>query len=146
MKQLYLVYALTMLSAVIVWYMFGVFAVVAAGYTWLPISAFIASIIHFGISSWLFLWKPKAGRIVAITTAAILCIWPVAALVPTIRREMFSLFFFGVPILFSTYVIAKHINAYGVYAKISKNKKVALSVIPAVMFVAYVIYLLRIFR
>lgn len=145
MRKIAFIYLLTLLSSMIVWYMFGVFATVAAGYSWVPVSAFVAAVIHFGISSWLFLWFPKAGRIVACLTAIALCMWPAMGLMSTIRREAFSLFFFGLPLIISIWIVYSHVKALGEPVVIKKKTKIILTAVPATLFVVYAIYLVRLF-
>jgi hypothetical protein len=97
MIRTYTTYALTLLSAFMVYWMFGVMATVAAGDSWLPFLAFLVSVIHFGVSSWLYLNLPKVGKGLAILTALLMCIWPIAALIGSsglYRRESNSGYLF----------------------------------------------------
>lgn len=125
--------------------MFGVFSVVAAGYSWIPVTAFAGAIIHFGISSWLFLWLPRAGRITACISAVILCIWPAGAFVSTIRQELFSLLFFGIPLIFNGVVVYNHIITYRRPYVIGRRARIVMTVIPFALFLYYLVYLIRLF-
>jgi hypothetical protein len=77
-----------------VWWIFGLFATVAAGYTWIPFSVFLASIIHFGISSWLFFIFPKAGKIFSILISLIMCVWPLANFFSNEGKDLFTTTYF----------------------------------------------------
>ena len=61
--------------------MFGLMLTVAAGVDAVPEISFFASIFHFGISSWLFLFTNKIGRIINLLSGVALLIWPVSAFI-----------------------------------------------------------------
>ncbi len=84
MKRINAVYVLTVLPALQVYWMFAIMSTVSAGSSWVPFWAFVASILHFCISRWLFVCFPSAGKVVAITTGTGMSIWPVAAVVSSL--------------------------------------------------------------
>lgn len=52
MRNSYLIYFLSLISAYMVYFMFGLMLTVDAGVDAVPEISFFASIFHFGISSW----------------------------------------------------------------------------------------------
>jgi hypothetical protein len=116
-------------------------ATVAAGYTWVPFLSFIISVFHFGLSSWLFLYFPKTGKIIAIVTATTMCIWPVLAFIgAVIDIELFGVIVYLMPILFSGIVVYNHIKTFNKVTKITAATRVILSAIPFGLFVTYIYY------
>jgi len=55
--------------------------VVAAGFGLIPLISFLASLIHFGISSWIIFWDFKIGKMIGISTTILMSIWPIFGLV-----------------------------------------------------------------
>jgi len=86
---------MTIISALMVWYIFGVFAAVAAGYSWFLLAVFLAGIVQFGISSWLFLIFPKTGRKFSIIKALIMCIWPIEIILFYHHDGFLTIYFLG---------------------------------------------------
>jgi len=104
--------SLTLVSAFMVWWIFGMFASFAAGYTWLPFLAFLASIIHFGLSSWLFFSFPKTGKILSIMMALIMCAWPIGSFFSMADTDPFTALYFVVVLGLCTTVMYNHIKTF----------------------------------
>ena len=138
MLRTYFSYSLTLLTAFMVWWIFGLFATVAASYTWLPFVAFLASTIHFGISSWVFLIFPKAGRILSIVTGLSLCTWPIGALFSSFNEDIFSLIYFLFVIGLTAALLYNHIKTFRDLRKPKPITRLILSVIPFGLFILYV--------
>jgi len=123
-----------------VWWVFGLFATAAAGYSWLPFSAFLASIIQFGVSSWLFLNFPKGGKVFSIVLASIMCIWPIGMIAYSIQtRDALGLIYFLVVIALCIGFIFNHIKTFKDPIRIKPSARVTLSIIPFGLFILYII-------
>jgi hypothetical protein len=137
-------YILTLLSAYIVFFLFGTLMTVSAGPTnYLPVISFWGSVFFFGIGSWLFLHFAKAGRSLGIILALVTILWPIAS-VPSLIREpdLWGFIFFGTPIGMTALVIYAHIKRFnrpGVSGRMLL--RFALSIVPFGIMVAYLIYL-----
>jgi len=138
MVRIYISYSLTLLSALMVWWIFGLFAVFAAGYTWLPSTAFLASVIHFGISSWLFLAFPKPGKILSLATTALMCAWPVDTLFSSGVDQITALLFLAV-LVFCAAVTYNHIRTFNDQKKPATFIRFILIIVPFTLFGWYVI-------
>ena len=138
MIRIYLSYSLTLLSALMVWWIFGLFAVFAAGYTWVPYTAFLASVIHFGISSRLFLAFPKPGKILSFATTALMCAWPLTALFSSGVDRITALLFLVVLVLCAM-VIYNHITTFNDAKKPAPFIRLILIIAPLALFGWYVI-------
>ena len=123
--------------------MFGAMATVAAGYTWVPLSGFLASILHFSLSSWLFLHFPKPGKIIAILTGTIMCIWPVMACIDAATHlEWLGVIFFLIPIACSGLVIFNHIKTFHQDTRPALIPRIILTVIPLGPFLLFLTHIL----
>src|SRR5688500_16621373 len=135
--RIYVTYALTLISSFAIYWMFGVMSTVAAGFTWVPFSSFLASILQFGIGSWLFLHALRIGKIIAIAIAMILCIWPFVALIELLKQfEVMTLLFYLTPVLFSAIIIFNHIKTFKQSKKPPFSTRIILSIIPFGLFIA----------
>src|SRR5690348_556144 len=112
MHRRYVSYGFILLSALMVWWIFGLFASVAAGYTWIPFVAFLSSTIHFGISSWLFLTFPKPGKILSMLTGLLICTWPMIVLFSFDDKDTFTSIYFFVVIALTATVIYNQIKTF----------------------------------
>jgi hypothetical protein len=147
MSKVYIVYSLTLLSSFIVYWCFAAMSVVAAGIDWVPIVSFIASTIHFGISSWLFFVYPKPGKILAIVSALLLSIWPVIALVtlPTLGNWIETPFYL-VPLLCSIFVIHYHLKSFNYELTMPNSIAKIISIaLPAGLFLYISVYMIKLF-
>jgi hypothetical protein len=147
MARIYITYGLTLFSAYLVFWIYGLFLTVSAGSTWLPDSAWLASIVHFGISSWLFLFFPKTGRILAILSAIVISIWPAVALLhPGPQDGLLEILIFLIPIISSLIVIYNHIRSFKQHHKPALQTRIILSAIPLGLFIAYATYFLTLIK
>lgn len=147
MKRTYTSYVLTLISAFVVYFTFGLMSSVAAGYTWIPLVAFLTSIVHFGISSWLFLQYPKTGKIISIITATIMCLWPVTAFIGSlIEREWIGAVIYSIPILFSILLIYNHIKTFKLDTKPEVIVRLIMITVPLGFFIYYIIYIMTMIR
>ena len=135
-------YSLSLIAAFIVYWTFGVFATVSAGYTWVPLVSFIASIWHFGVSSWLFLNVPKIGKIAALISGAVMCIWPGFALVGTLTDfDWFQTLLFFLPVLMTVVVFIMHFKTFRSDSRPRLVIRLILSIPPFALLVSYLVYL-----
>ncbi len=138
-------YSFILLSALMVWWIFGLFASVAAGYTWLPFTSFLSSIIHFGISSWLFLTFPKSGKILSMFTGLLICAWPIIALFSSDGIDMVTSIYFLLVIVLTAIVIYNHVKSFKHSAKPKPLARLILSTIPLGLSIWYVAVAYRYF-
>jgi hypothetical protein len=123
-----------------VWWLFGLFATVAAGYSWLPFSSFLASIIQFGITSWLFLYLPKLGKAVAILISLIMCIWPVVGFISYLNeKEPFFIIYFIIVFCLCITVIFNHFRTIREEHKPNFKTRIILSLVPFLVFMLYIL-------
>jgi hypothetical protein len=114
MSKSYIVYSLTLFSSFVVYWCFALMSTVAAGIDWVPIVSFIASIIHFGISSWLFFIYPKTGRVLAVITALLLAIWPIIGFATSfVAGSLIESVFYLMPLLCIIFIIYSHLKNFG---------------------------------
>lgn len=143
----YVSYSLTLIAAFIVYWTFGVFATVSAGYTRVPFVSFLASIWHFGISSWLFLNVPKVGKIMAFISGAVMCVWPSVAFVGTLADfDWFQTLLFFIPLLLTTVVFIQHIKTFRSIIRPQLVVRLILSIPPFALLVAYLAYLYGVYK
>ncbi len=120
-------------------------SIVSAGYSWVPLLGFLASLVHFGISSWLFLNFPKVGKVFAILTATILCIWPITALWSIASQaEPFEILIYSIPVILSGLVIYNHVKTFKENLKPKKLVRIILSIIPLGISIACTIHIFRV--
>lgn len=146
MLHTYLPYTLTLLSSLSVFYTFGVFSTAAAGYTLVPFISFLASIILFGLGSWIFLHFPKPGKIVAIALLTILLIWPVSVLGNTLLRDQwpFDSMMYFIPItVLAAAPLYFHIKSLNKYIRPKRITRIILTAIPLTVFLLYVAHIVR---
>lgn len=132
MTNNYLLYFLTLISSFAVYWVIGVLASVAAGFSAIVSISFLASIIHFGVSSWLFLHIPKVGRMFATVTGLLVALFPATGCVNAILDKDLSYLFMAVPLLlFNLLVVSGHVKALKVNKPlIALPGRILLSVIP----------------
>lgn len=141
MKRIYAIYGLTLLPALLVYWMFAVMAAVAAGSTWVPFSAFVASILHFCISSWLFVCFPGAGKVTAIMTGTAMSIWPVAAVVNSLATGWgWGAALYALPLLMNGMVVYYHVATFGQTQQPPLPVRVLMSIPPLGVLVAFLAY------
>ena len=127
MIRTYTTYGMTLISAFAVFWTFGLFSTVAAGSTWVPFSGFLASILHFGISSWIFLHFQKTGKIIAILTGTIMCIWPISTFAGSLTNmSIFMSSIFALPIILTGFVIYNHLKTFNQKSKPNLTSRVLL--------------------
>jgi len=147
MTRLYTSYGITLFSALIVYWLFALFSSVAAGVESIPFYGFIASTLHFGLSSWLFLHFHKTGRVIAILTGCVMCILPIAAIIGGAHNESIFLFVaFTTPVILTVLLIYNHVLTYNQDPQLGKRIRIGLSLIPMGLFTAYIIYIISLFR
>jgi hypothetical protein len=135
---------LTLISAFAIYWMFGIMSSVAAGFTWVPFSSFLASIIQFGIGSWLFLHFPRTGKILGTAIAVILCIWPIVVLIELFTQfEALALVIYLTPVVLSVIIIFNHIRTFKQAQRPPLLTRVILSIIPFGLFVGYIVHIIR---
>ncbi|WP_143069751.1 hypothetical protein [Hymenobacter actinosclerus] len=138
MTRTYISYALTLLSGLLVYFMFAAASSVAAGITWIPAASFVGSILHIGISSWLFLAFPKPGKITSFITTTLICFWPITACIGSMRIFDFeALIFYTLPLIISGFVIWNHLKSFQDKEKKSTKTQIVLSALP----LAFLIYM-----
>ncbi len=121
-------YALSLVAAFLV---YGEFALLIAGPDLLPVVSICASIVHFGVSSWLFLFLPKVGRVFSILTSLLLCAWPICAVGYSIPTGDFVFFFFSIlPVLFVAVVGYYHIKTFNGKSALGIAHKIGLALLP----------------
>ena len=144
MTRIYISYALTLISAFAIYWMFGVMSSVAAGFTWVPFSSFLASVIQFGIGSWLFLHFPRTGKILATVFTSIICIWPLVVLSGLFTEfDVLALVIFLTPVLLCAVIIYNHIKTFKQPQRPPVWTRVMLSIIPFGLFVGYIFHIIR---
>jgi hypothetical protein len=137
---------MSLLSAFAVYWMFGLLSSVAT-YTWVPFSGFLASIFHFGISSWLFLHFPKPGKVLAFLTGTIMCIWPTIAFFGTLTQfDLFQTTIYFLPLVFSGLVFYNHIKTFKHDTRPALATRIILSVIPLGLFIAYIVHIVTMIK
>jgi len=140
MARTYISYGLILFSALMVWEAFGILALVSSGYSWLPFSAFLASIIQFGVSSWLFLIFPKTGKLFSIAIALIMCVWPIRMTAYSFQtRDVIGSIYFLVVIGLCIGFIFNHIKTFKDPIRLKPSTRITLSIIPFGLFIFYVI-------
>lgn len=140
--RVYIAYSLTLISAFIVYWTFGVFATVSAGYTWVPFVSFLASIWHFGVSSWLFLNVPKAGKIMSMISGTMMCVWASVAFVETLADfDWFQTLLFFTPLLLTAVVFIQHIKTFRSVSRPRLIIRIILSIPPFALLILYLVYL-----
>jgi hypothetical protein len=146
MSKAYIVYSLTLFSSFVVYWCFAAMSVVAAGIDWVPIVSFIASTIHFGVSSWLFFVYPKPGRILAIVSALLLSIWPIVAFLASAARNWIEVPFYLVPLLCSIFIIHYHLESFN-YRWVMPNSfaRTVSIILPVGIFLYISTYMIRLF-
>jgi hypothetical protein len=145
MLRIYISYILTLVSAFMVWWIFGLFATVAAGYTWLPFIAFLGSTLHFGISSWLFLTFPKPGKILAIATTLLICAWPIGTFFSNADKDPFTASYFVVVFILCGTLIYNHVTTFKDPRKPKAITRLIMSIVPFTLFTLYVFTTYRYF-
>jgi hypothetical protein len=147
MTRTYTTYGMTLISAAIVFWTFGLFSSAAAGYSWVPFSSFLASILHFGLSSWLILYLQKVGRIIAVLTGITMCIWPVMAVEGTLNGgDIFMTLIFVLPVILTVFVIYNHVLTFSRADRPTLKQKLWLTLLPAGLFIAYMIHILTMIK
>jgi len=142
MTRIYFTYGLTLFSAFAVYWMFGLMSSVAAGYTWVPFSSFIASVFHFGLSSWLFLHFPKTGKVICLLTGTVMCIWPTLAFTGTLSQfDWFAATIYFLPLVFSGLVFYNHITTFKQCTRPILTTRIILTALPLGLFIAYIIHI-----
>lgn len=114
MNNSYLLYTLSLLSAFTVYWALAVLGTVAASYSLIyPLSLFVC-IVHFGVSSWLFLYWPKFGRLLSIVTALGVCFWPIGMSIEEFKQHQIQYAVFAlaltIPSLVTIYLHSKTFN------------------------------------
>ena len=138
-------YTLTLLSSFMIYWMFGTMMTVSAGpVNSIPVLSFWASVLQFGIGSWVFLHSVKIGRSIGIVLGLLTILWPVSA-IPSLFKEaeVWGFLFYGLPIVLTTLVIYAHIRKFNDPGKPGKITRVMLSAVPFGLLIAYMIYLFR---
>ncbi|WP_215138944.1 hypothetical protein [Hymenobacter sp. ISL-91] len=120
--------------------MFAAMSSVAAGITWIPTISFVGSMLHIGLSSWLFLVLPKPGKITSFITTALMCSWPITAGIESIKIFDFeALIIYTLPLTISGFVIWNHLRSFHEKENQSTKTQIVLSALPLV-FLVYIVY------
>jgi hypothetical protein len=102
----------------------------------------LASVFHFGLSSWLFLHLPKTGKIFSILTGTIMCIWPSAAFFGTlIQFVCFQTTIYFLPLAFTGVVFYNHIKTFHQNTRPNLTRRIILTALPPGLFVAYTVHI-----
>ena len=140
MKVNFLSYFLTLISSYLVFWLFSLWS----SYSLVSFTSFTACVIHFGISSWLYLFLNKPGRIMSIVTGSLMIIWPLQILFQSIIDKEYSLIpYYLIPILMITWLIILHLRNFKVAAHPRLLIQIVMSIFPAVLFLVYIIHVLR---
>src|SRR5689334_16004736 len=100
-----LVYFLALFSGYLVYWLFTL----SSSYGLVSLTSFIASVIHFGISSWLFLFFNKTGRTLAIVSGILLMVWPLQASIHSLIDHEYSMLpYYLVPVLLTLLLVLIH--------------------------------------
>jgi hypothetical protein len=109
--------------------------------TFISFLSFLAAVMHFGISSWLFLFRNKSGRVLGITTGSLLMVWPIQVIVNSIADAEYSLLpYYLMPVLFSLLTTALHIIYLQKPAMMGKISRYLMAAVPAFLFLVYVCF------
>ena len=95
----------------------------------------------------LFLFHPKAGRLLAVVLGVALSVWPLWEFVLAISLNSdldSALLIFALPPLLSALVIYGHVKNWRNVERPSLKMRIALSIIPAALFICYVGYVMLI--
>jgi hypothetical protein len=112
--------------------------------TFISFLSFLAAVLHFGISSWLFLFRNKSGRVLGITTGSLLMIWPIQVIVNSLADGEYSLLpYYLVPVLFSLLTSVLHIKNLSKPAMTGNISRYIMAVVPASLFLIYVWFITR---
>jgi len=127
-----------------VYFMFGLMMTIAAGVDSAPVISFLASLIHFGISSWLFLFKNKLGRIINLFTSIALLIWPTFAFIGSVvANEAIAIIYYFVIILFVILASIVNIKSFDVKSQIESKVKFLMSAIPLLLLLIYIGHIIQ---
>jgi hypothetical protein len=139
MRLNYLVYFLTLIAAYLVFWLFSLqSAFELAGFI-----SFVASVLHFGIASWLFLFFSKPGRILSIVTGMLLVAWPLEVTVQSLIQQEYSLLpYYLAPVLFTAGTIFLHAKNLKNTFKKGLVTRIILAVFPAGFFLMYVFHVI----
>lgn len=134
----YILYFLTLISSYGICWTFGTMLTIAAGVDYIPMISFLSSIFQFGIGSWLFLFVPKIGRVVAIILGIAMLVWPFASIPWIIReREIWGYLFYGLPILLNSIIIYCHLMNFKSDLRPRLWIRVFMAIIPSGLFIWY---------
>ena len=102
---------------------------------WLRILGF-----HFGVGSWLFLFAPKTGRLVAVFTALSLLIWPLSTLGSALANPHWLLMTVGYSLFLTVFWNCYlHISDYGDNIRFPLAVKILMILPPVSLVVFYAI-------
>lgn len=138
-------YVLTLLSSFMIYWMFGTMMTASAGpVNSIPVISFWASVLQFGVGSWVFLHSVKIGRSICIVLGLLTILWPLTV-VPWLFKEaeVWGFLFYGLPITLTTVVLYAHIRKFNEPERPGKITRVILSVVPFGLMITYMIYLFR---
>lgn len=144
----YIVYVFSLISSFMVYWTFGLMSTVAAGFTWVPLVSFIASILHFGLSSWLFLVLSKVGRVLAVLTGIFMAIWPLFSILSMSFNDnsVLEILLYLIPLLLNLFVIYNHFASFNASSRVNNFVKVWMGILPSSLFIWYVIYIIGLIR
>jgi uncharacterized membrane protein len=121
--------------------MFAVMSVVAASSSWVPFSAFVASILHFCVSSWLFLSFPRTGKISAMVTGAAMSLWPFTAFVGSVLAgEAWAVAIYALPLLLNGVVMYYHYATFNHNLKPILGVRILISTPSLMVLIAFIVY------
>jgi len=112
-----------------------------SSYGFISFLSFLASVLHFGISSWLFFFLTKSGRVLSLTTGLILIIWPVQIIINSLIDKEYSLLpYYLLPVIFTLSTSILHILNLTKPSPMNKVSRIIMAVVPFVLFLIYVWY------
>jgi len=133
----YIIYFFSLLAAYMVYWLFSLLSVIG----FISFLSFISSVMHFGISSWLFLFLKKSGRVLSITTGLLMIIWPIQITFNSLVDKEYSLLpYYLLPVIFSLVTSSIHILNITKPANMGKVARIVMAAIPSMLFLIYVWY------
>jgi hypothetical protein len=133
----YIIYFLSLLAAYMVYWLYSLLSVIG----FISFLSFLSSVLHFGISSWLFLFLKKSGRVLSITTGILMAIWPIQVTFNSLVDKEYSLLlYYLLPVIFSLITTSIHILNITRPASTGRISRIVMASVPSVLFLIYVWY------
>lgn len=131
----YIVYILSLLAAYMVYWLFSMLSSIG----FISFLSFVSSVLHFGVSSWLFLLLKKSGRVLSLTTGTLMIIWPIQITVNAFVDKEYSLLpYYILPVIFTLVTSLVHVRNITKPANTGKVARILMAAVPSILFIIYV--------